>query len=487
VERQYLRGCFDTDGKMRLNFIGLHTYPASAPNAEPTAWIGPTSDMTATGLVRHSYPATWANTQRTGPWGVAAESINHYAMGASRLFASNVYGSRVMVPIARILASHHQPTPADYNRVFNQASLLLKRSSSFAQMFGIKTCVGTETPLTVPPTVASRLRCAGENPQSSATIKRLYEGIFRHIQKAYPINYYWIWTPEPWTWVGNTPAKTAAVLRDLKLAVAAARAVHARFQIATSGWVLGPKSNRTLLDNILPPGAPMNALNRDVGFRPVTPAFARIHAHPTWAIPWMQDHPDLLMPQLYVTRVFQNASQARSYHCSGLIGIFWRPRIIGPNISAMAQEGWVHRHPRTQDAFVLNFYQKWAQPRFGKAAAAPIASLLASIDNRLPQTCQWIGGPGGIPVSAKPWSKVMVQYAFVQRFAALRHLVKGAGQSTSLRLLDAPVPVHADDCKMRVSAGSPAAYCAEDQTRQKRCRSAPYRPLHRDADSNCPG
>ena len=27
-----------------------------------------------------------------------------------------------------------------------------------------------------------------------------YEGVFQHIERSYPLDFYWIWTPEDWEW-----------------------------------------------------------------------------------------------------------------------------------------------------------------------------------------------------------------------------------------------------------------------------------------------
>ena len=35
-----------------------------------------------------------------------------------------------------------------------------------------------------------------------AVVQELYEGIFHRAAEAYPLDYYWFWTPEGWTWSG---------------------------------------------------------------------------------------------------------------------------------------------------------------------------------------------------------------------------------------------------------------------------------------------
>ena len=86
------------------------------------------------------------------------------------------------------------------NALFNRFAAVLKDAFGFARQLGIKTCVGTETPLIIPKPVRERLEAAGKSPTDPATVQSVYEGMFRRIMAAYPIDYYWLWTPEGWTW-----------------------------------------------------------------------------------------------------------------------------------------------------------------------------------------------------------------------------------------------------------------------------------------------
>ena len=45
-----------------------------------------------------------------------------------------------------------------------------------------------------------RLQAAGKNPADPAVVQELYEGMFQRIAKTHPLDYYWLWTPEGWTW-----------------------------------------------------------------------------------------------------------------------------------------------------------------------------------------------------------------------------------------------------------------------------------------------
>ncbi|MFC1651290.1 malectin domain-containing carbohydrate-binding protein, partial [Candidatus Latescibacterota bacterium] len=131
-----------------------------------------------------------------------------------------------------------------------------------------------------------------------------------------------------------------ATKNDLLAAVDAAENVDAPFTLATCGWVLGPQSDRSLFDKILPREMPMSSINRFLGVSPVDNAFENINNRPKWAIPWMEDDPNMISPQLWAGRMRADAVGALKYECTGLIGIHWRTRILGPNVSALAKASW---------------------------------------------------------------------------------------------------------------------------------------------------
>ena len=144
--------------KLRMNFIALHTYPEGHPNAEPTVWIGLPDDVRPGGGVRFSYPASYQNTLR-GNWGYAARKTSQFILGASQLFERDAYGADVMLGLCP------QPDkPEDCNEVFHRTGTLLRDAFRHAQRLGIKTCVGTETPLTVPRRLQQRLKAMGKDP-----------------------------------------------------------------------------------------------------------------------------------------------------------------------------------------------------------------------------------------------------------------------------------------------------------------------------------
>ncbi len=150
--------------KMRMNFIGLHCYPAGA-GPEPAVWIGLSSDIGADGRVKAAYPAHWDSTLRPG-WGSVPMSTGDFAAGASLLFEGDVFGSPTMegmMPWAR--------NDEDANKVFDNAGEMFRAGFAHARRLGVKTCVGTETPLAIPDAVCQRLRKLGKDPSTAAVAR----------------------------------------------------------------------------------------------------------------------------------------------------------------------------------------------------------------------------------------------------------------------------------------------------------------------------
>jgi hypothetical protein len=325
--------------KLRMNFFGLHTYPEKNPNAEPTVWIGLPGDFIEDGRVSFAYPSSYQNTMRANPWshnwGYQPKKTGDFHFGAGELFERDEYGAKVMGGLMP-----EPKTSKESNDLFNRTAAMLRGAFAFGRKLGVRTCVGTETPLVVPALVQERLKKKGLDPGDPKVTKELYKGIFQRIAASYPLDYYWFWTSENWTWSDASDESIKAVTTDLDMAVQAARETNSPFGLATCGWVLGPPSRRTLFDQVLPKTVAASTINREVGKAPVDPSFAGIEGRSKWAIPWLEDDPSLTSPQLWVGRMRRDAVDALKYGCDGLMGIHWRTRILSPNALALARAAW---------------------------------------------------------------------------------------------------------------------------------------------------
>ena len=327
--------------KLGLNFFGLHTYPenpskahGATPNAEPTVWIGRREDFRPDGSVAAAYPASYQNTAR-GNWGYESKRTSDFHFGAALLFDRDDFGNDVMEGLGPEPAA-----PEAMNAAFDRAAAVFGNAFALARRLGVKTCVGTETPLTVPDLVRKRLAEDGRDPKDPAVVKDLYKAMFARVAAAYPVDYYWFWTNEGWTWDDASPEAVKAVTTDLDMAVRAWSELGPPFRLATCGWVLGPPSNRTLFDQVLPKDVAMSTINREVGKAPVDPGFSRVRGRSLWAIPWLEDDPALTSPQLWAGRMRRDAADALRYGCDGLLGIHWRTRVLSPNVLALARAAW---------------------------------------------------------------------------------------------------------------------------------------------------
>ena len=438
--------------KLRMNFIGFHNYPEGKGVIEPAVWIGLPADVDRTGHTTFSYPSAWANTAKQPPCYFTAMKTSDYTAGGGLLFDRDNYGPDVMAGLMPAPQS-----PEDCNRMFDRTAAMFRDAFAEARFFSVQTCLGTETPLGIPQRVQDRLVHQGRDPKDSAVARDLYEGMFHRIAAAYPVDYYWLWTPEAWTWESNQPGDLKATDRDIRAALGALDALGHPFTLATCGWVLGPKEDRTALDRILPKNSPISCINRMDGHAPDEPAFANITDRPKWVIPWLENDPSLTAPQPWVGRMRYDAVDALRLGCTGLIGIHWRTKIIAANVAALAAAGWdqswvpagfdtssvksgtvaadtknyegLAEHPlRGRTMPVADFYLDFARVNFGEKAAPAAAKVFAQIDGaNLPEPAVWLKGPGGVRTETAPWSEVGRKYAFVDELARIRPSVEGAG------------------------------------------------------------
>jgi hypothetical protein len=423
--------------KLRMNFIGLHTYPFGNKDLgpEPTVWIGVPQDVNEDGTVKVSDYASWYTTAKHQPYGCYAPAkTSSYSFGGASVFPSDDFGPEVNGP-----EDYPFPkTPAANVALINRTGAFLREVFAAAHRRGIKTCVGTESPLDVPDGVKARLKELGLRPDDPATIRKVYEGVFLRISRAYPVDWYWLWTPEGWTWEAVSEAQVTAATNDLLAAHGALKSLGMPFHLATCGWVLGPQQDRSLFDKILPKDVALSCINREVGKAPVDAGFAAVSGRGKWAIPWLEDDPGMTSPQLWAGRMRKDAADALRYGCDGLMGLHWRTRILALNVAALATAAWDQNGTNTPAATqsqtnnsrflpVDDFYSDWARAEFGAAVAQPVAAIFTRLDGRLPRASDWVRGPGVVVVNRKPWTEIAPEHAFVEELAALRPQVKGAG------------------------------------------------------------
>lgn len=364
--------------KMRMNFLGVHCYPEGHPYAEPTVWHGLSSDFDAQGRVKSSYVSRYFNTLLTPAWGgYRPKKTSDYSLGGALLFEDDAWAPEVM--------REHCPlpvTPDDCNDVFNRTAAQFRDAFTFARELGVKTCIGTETPLALPKALAQRTK----------DVRAVYEATFRRLAASHPLDYYWLWTPEGWTWSGNKPEQYASTVADVRLAIEALKASDAPFKLATCGWVLGPQHDRAALDRDLPKDIPMSAISRNTGATVIDPAFARVTGREKWAIPWLEsdNREGLAGVQLFVGRMRRDAANALAHGCTGLMGLHWRTDILAPNAAALAQAAWNQTgwNP-SPGKRPMETVPTVEGPVGGNVASYPGRAIANTTDAPLYQTCRY--------------------------------------------------------------------------------------------------
>jgi len=430
--------------KLQMNFIGFHTYPESdflgAYKAEPLVWIGEEKNIMEDGKVTSAYPLLHFNTVDT-TWGYMPLQTSHYSGGATQLFEKDRFGATYLPTL-----STWPHTEQGNIQLVNNFGKVLNECFTLANRLGVNTCIGTETPLTIPELVYKQLQQKYPQASQDSLIRLLYGGMFQRIKKTHPLDYYWFWTPENWTWSEVSDIDVDNTKKDLQIAVEVADNLQVPFTLATCGWVLGPPRNRAEFDDVLPKTMPFSCINRYVGFARIEPAFNQISERPLWAIPWLEDDPALLSPQLWAGRMRKDAYDAFKYGCNGLVGIHWRTRLIGPTLAALAKAGWDliswnQTNTNNRDIPVDDFYEDWAIHQFGKNKGKEIGNLFASLDGgpeyipeynkpyeaNLFRTSHWDRGPGAIIVIQEPWSEISKRFSFVEKMENFRQDISGEG------------------------------------------------------------
>jgi len=436
---QDYRSVFSQMAKLRLNFIGLHTYPSWNPAAGPEAnvWIGLPEDVDPQGDVRFGYEAGVVTTRRG--WAVKDFPTSQYASGAGLLFENDDYGPDFMLDCL-----DWPKTEAASAAMFNRYGDFQKQVFGQARRLGIKACVGTELPLGVPKALASRLEASGMKPDDPAVIRRLYEGTFLRLMRKLPIDYYWLWTPE--VWLGMEPGcrgwemtSRTNVERDLALAEAAARSVQAPFGLATCGWRLGTPEDALWMDKRTLKSWPASSINTQLGRDPVAGAYGAMTRRPRWVIGWAEDDDaagahcctcwDL---QLWVERMWVNSLEAFRYGCEGMMAIHWRTAAMSPNIMALAQAGWDFGGVSSTNGKAAPAagrmpgmdacWAEWGRGMFGGGAGAEVGRTVQKLDGSHPSINALIRG-GAKTTDAQ----IEEFFAPLPEMESLRPRIKGAG------------------------------------------------------------
>ena len=449
--------------KMGLNFFGLHHYPqrgepSSIEGPEPHVWIGHKNDVNADGTIKEggAYTTYWASTFRTSEnsWSGTPVKTIHFSDGADTLFAYDEMASDAV-------GSKEPSTPAEKAAVINNVGFLLRDAFTHAKRLGIKTALGSESPLafeagnskmieegepahiitedwirTCPPYVQDRMRevhgfsvPASRGADNEAFAKALYEGIFTRIMRTHPLDYFWVWTYEMWSYGGHVPSsdQIEAVADDYKYSQQVMTEMNTPFKLATFGWKVGSSGgdgDELEFHDDLPLEVPFGTLwDNAQGMWSVLPT-----GREGWSSCWYEEDWGLIQPQLRTLGVYNEIAHGiRHGGVQANIAKHWRIKSVSQASAAHAKLSWDNRAPLAGELLSLNnavtrfpvfdlwetsianqppafvrwitqHYQDWAKANFGSEKSDEIGALLSiqsrwSSQRRLGMTTRCIQPP----------------------------------------------------------------------------------------------
>lgn len=328
-------------------------------------------------------------------WSAGDYWIDTPVCGADQAMKSNLYGND------RWLEARKLAKPEEQTAYMKQANMkFMGEVFSFAHLFNVKCAIGAEN--------------RGD--------QAYFEKLFNDISKTVKPDFFWISSPETWSYSSPPQNTTDELLSTYKAALAARKSTNAPFEIASMGWALGPQNDPLVLDRNLPKELIMSTQNLNVGKGAVQPEWAQITNRRKWDIPWMEDDFNLLSPQLWVKRTIQNAADAKKYGCEGLIGVHWRTKTLTPQMMALADLGW------NNQLEVQSFYADFSKTNFGNEVANEIAAIFQAIDSQVPEVSQWLDmWPGGLKKDSTYWTLNQEKFDFVNQLENLRPRIKGNG------------------------------------------------------------
>ena len=468
--------------KMGMNFLGLHTYMYTPEDDHvgdygPTLnlWMGHERDLNPDGTVKFAFDATFFHShQSIIGWGKT--NTSELAGGASQLFATDGY------PPGVIGESYHHDQKG-FTSSFNRAADLFRDVFTLARQLGIRTATGVEIPIGrdgetsegpfvsgIPKILQERLRTTyGLDPLSDEASSELYRGMYLWlVRNQIPVDYFWLWTAETWMpWGDASLDRTRVQLAksNIQTAVAVYESMSPKpfEEFATCGWILGAQDDPDVFGDVLPslktPFSYMNPpFDKDGDDMPTKKWLSMIPENRIkWPFTWMEYDYALEQPSFHMYRVLEDAWNAYEQRADGLIGEFWRTKMIAPMFAAFKDVTWdysstskaiIHNLPADHESRherIDDIYVDWAVHEFGPGPTARwIAELLAEFEKRDVRRFRNVtdflegadniysqgyitGGDWGSNHRWGPWQEEQVHLDWVNQWDVLREQISGAG------------------------------------------------------------
>lgn len=142
---------------MKGNSLAIHTYPYSGSLStgtnEPAVWLGPAKYVNEDGSVTAAYPTSWASTSRA-EWGDVGMSSSEFFAGAASIFDFECSGHPVQAGNASLCPWPTSPEASV--DLFNAVGAMWKQQFPYWKSIGVKSIIGTESPMPLPPYGQSR-------------------------------------------------------------------------------------------------------------------------------------------------------------------------------------------------------------------------------------------------------------------------------------------------------------------------------------------
>lgn len=370
------RAFVDALARMRMTFVGFHTYdtePFAAYEQEDGTLVG---------------GAPLLNTLQA-TWGTKPIGTDDFYGGSDRYFAREAFGAS-------------SSFISDRDASIRAAKAALADALAYAKARGLATCLGFEV----------------HGDPTDPAVQDAFERRLTQLLRDYPmLDYVWIWEPEaqgvypvtspsalsPWD---SAQARWDAAFSDVEDARRRGEAVrmtlyatHAQrvveavrpdVQLVVSGWG-GDEWLRFSdffpgMDQLLPGNIAFSALDNIRVTPSVSEAYGRLKPERTrWPIIWWEFDGDQWMPQPNLEETAGACRDALAKGCQGILGIHWRTRAVEESA------GYVSRFAWDPDLTVEDYLDAYAAHRYGETDApiyAPVLQRLQRLGYR------WAGGGG---------------------------------------------------------------------------------------------
>jgi hypothetical protein len=399
---------FDQMAKMKMNFVGFHSYDSEPFCAYPE-----------NGQWRMGAPAA---TSMTYGWGTIRHlETKDFGFGTGACFPYDVFGSRS----AALATQPKEPTPEGalfplrtvQDDAIIRAQCVLAQGLQYAKWRGVKVCLGFE--LVGDPT----------NPEQ----RRIEEARIRHTLATYPmLDYVWFWQSEglgggsnpagmdtpldlivqryrpTFEYLGNEKriAEAARVAAWTQFAYGVVKRLRPDIGVGVSGWG-GDRWMRFSdfyvgLDKVLPEDLVFAALdNIDPSWEPnVSAAYGQLSpTREKWPIPWFSSdgggaRRDQWGPQCNVKPFTSLVRDAQAKGCQGILGIHWETRGVEEVAAYVAQFAW------NPNLTYEQFYEDFARKCYGEKHGPEMAQVHMRLEALGPR---WTGSHGQVECGGFQW------------------------------------------------------------------------------------